>query len=212
MANKLQSLRLLARTRCSPSTGRTLTTLTGRSLRPSPSPAIRPSFTTLPPSNSFSYTSNSRKGLQPESDNPAPPNTEPSISTANTLPAPLSEDEYHEKADQYLERLVLALEEKAESNPDFEVEYDSGNLELTTPQGIYVINKQRPNKQIWLSSPVSGPKRFDFVIAGAGQHEKEESERVDEGEGDDREGGRWVYLRDGDSLTDLIFKEVGVKI
>lgn len=75
-----------------------------------------------------------------------------------------------------------------------------------------MINKQRPNKQIWLSSPVSGPKRFDFVIAGAGQHEKEESERVDEGEGDDREGGRWVYLRDGDSLTDLIFKEVGVKI
>ena len=25
--------------------------------------------------------------------------------------------------------------------------------------GTYVINKQAPNQQIWLSSPVSGPKR-----------------------------------------------------
>ena len=28
--------------------------------------------------------------------------------------------------------------------------------------GTYVINKQSPNRQIWLSSPVSGPKRYDF--------------------------------------------------
>ena len=29
--------------------------------------------------------------------------------------------------------------------------------------GTYVINKQTPNKQLWLSSPVSGPARFDLV-------------------------------------------------
>ncbi|GAC96019.1 hypothetical protein PHSY_003598 [Pseudozyma hubeiensis SY62] len=28
--------------------------------------------------------------------------------------------------------------------------------------GTWVINKQPPNKQIWLSSPKSGPKRFDY--------------------------------------------------
>lgn len=28
------------------------------------------------------------------------------------------------------------------------------------PNGTYVINKQPPNKQIWLSSPVSGPDRY----------------------------------------------------
>ncbi|XP_002162155.1 frataxin, mitochondrial isoform X1 [Hydra vulgaris] len=28
---------------------------------------------------------------------------------------------------------------------------------------IYVINKQTPNRQLWLSSPESGPKRYDFV-------------------------------------------------
>lgn len=28
--------------------------------------------------------------------------------------------------------------------------------------GTYVINKQPPTQQIWLSSPSSGPKRFDY--------------------------------------------------
>ena len=26
----------------------------------------------------------------------------------------------------------------------------------------YVINIQRPNMQVWLSSPISGPQRFEF--------------------------------------------------
>lgn len=72
-----------------------------------------------------------------------------------------------------------------------------------------MINKQPPNKQIWLSSPVSGPKRFDWVVAGAGQHEKHGS-TVDEG--DDGAGGRWVYLRDGSELSGLMKKELGVDI
>lgn len=29
-------------------------------------------------------------------------------------------------------------------------------------KGTYVINKQTPNRQIWLSSPISGPARFDW--------------------------------------------------
>ena len=28
--------------------------------------------------------------------------------------------------------------------------------------GTWVINKQTPNLQIWYSSPVSGPQRFEF--------------------------------------------------
>jgi len=69
------------------------------------------------------------------------------------------------------------------------------------PIGTYVINKQPPNKQIWLSSPISGPKRFDYGVVGEGQNEKEGG-----GKGD------WVYLRDGSSLGDLLLKEVGVDI
>lgn len=30
-------------------------------------------------------------------------------------------------------------------------------------RGTYVINKQPPNQQIWLSSPTAGPFRFDYA-------------------------------------------------
>lgn len=66
-------------------------------------------------------------------------------------------------------------------------------------KGTYILNKQPPNKQIWLSSPTSGPKRFDWVLWSEGQDQKEGS-----GVGD------WVYLRDGTSLTALIKSEMGV--
>ena len=66
------------------------------------------------------------------------------------------------------------------------------------PTGTYVLNKQPPNKQIWLSSPISGPKRFDWVVDGESMHEKEGG-----GQGD------WVYLRDGSRLTEICRKELG---
>lgn len=34
----------------------------------------------------------------------------------------------------------------------------------TGKAGTYVINKQTPNKQIWLSSPISGPKRLKKIL------------------------------------------------
>jgi len=35
-------------------------------------------------------------------------------------------------------------------------------VNLGPGRGTWVINKQRPNRQLWWSSPVSGPKRFAF--------------------------------------------------
>jgi frataxin len=61
------------------------------------------------------------------------------------------------------------------------------------PHGTYVINKQPPNRQIWLSSPVSGPKRYDYVCLNE-----------DKGRGD------WVYLRDGSTMSGLLREEMGV--
>lgn len=69
------------------------------------------------------------------------------------------------------------------------------------PNGTYVINKQPPNKQIWLSSPISGPKRYDWVVSGESMHQKE-------GGGQ----GEWVYLRDGTRLNALLSKELGLAI
>lgn len=68
-------------------------------------------------------------------------------------------------------------------------------------KGTYVINKQPPNRQIWLSSPVSGPKRYDWCVVGEGQGDKQGTA-----------SGRWIYTRDGVGLNDLIFKELEVLI
>ena len=67
--------------------------------------------------------------------------------------------------------------------------------------GTYVINKQPPNKQIWLSSPKTGPKRYDYVILGDGQHEKQDTAM-----------GDWIYLRDGSTLNDLLLEEIGIDL
>jgi len=146
------------------------------------------------------------KGLSPTSEEPEPPKGEKHAgSTAHAAqPATITTDEYHDIADQYIDALVLKLEEMAEDTTEkLEVEYSAGVLTLNTKQGDYVLNKQPPNKQIWLSSPISGPKRYDWVISGDHHHEKE---------GTEQGGGEWIYLRDGSRLSDLIKKEIGVEM
>lgn len=74
-------------------------------------------------------------------------------------------------------------------------------MTVTEPKtGTYVINKQPPNKQIWLSSPLSGPKRYDWLVAGHTMHQKE----------DGGVAGEWVYLRDGTTMSGLLKRELGV--
>ncbi|ORX99186.1 Frataxin [Basidiobolus meristosporus CBS 931.73] len=69
----------------------------------------------------------------------------------------------------------------------FDVEYSSGVLTLKLGEaGTYVINKQPPNKQIWLSSPKSGPKRFDYDV----------------------DAGKWFYQRDDNTLDELLNREL----
>ena len=67
-----------------------------------------------------------------------------------------------------------------------------------------MLNKQPPNRQIWVSSPVSGPKRYDWVVRGEGGGGK--------GEGEGGGDGEWVYLRDGSTLGELLEREVGVRV
>ncbi|KAI1404410.1 Frataxin-like domain-containing protein [Hypoxylon fuscum] len=116
-------------------------------------------------------------------------------------PAPIADSQYHELADVYLESLLVKYEELQDEKGDIDVEFSSGVMTVKIPgNGTYVINKQPPNKQIWLSSPVSGPKRYDYVIVSEGQGQKQ-----DTGAGD------WVYLRDGSTLGELLLKETGVE-
>ncbi|KAI0252595.1 hypothetical protein BJV78DRAFT_323180 [Lactifluus subvellereus] len=91
-----------------------------------------------------------------------------------TTPAPqivqsfLQQSTYDKLADATMDGLLDDLQNMLDSHgdPSLEVEYHSGVLTLDLGQrGTYVINKQPPNRQIWLSSPVSGPKRFNFDSA-----------------------------------------------
>ncbi|KAG7450290.1 Frataxin [Guyanagaster necrorhizus] len=103
----------------------------------------------------------------------------------------LTVERYHEVSDRAMEALLDQLEDlldsETQSNPDHEVEYSSGVLTLNLGgHGTYVINKQPPNKQIWLSSPQSGPKRYDYSEFDS----------------------NWWYWRDEKTLSDLLNEEL----
>ncbi|KAL1647413.1 Mitochondrial matrix iron chaperone [Diplodia intermedia] len=167
-------------------------------LRSRSSPIVASSFFGR---RSLSSSPNTRS-IIPDAENPAPRETEASESVAGVQPTEITDAEYHEHADGYLEILQQKLEDKQDSGEGVEVEYSAGVLTIDKRSiGTYVLNKQPPNKQIWLSSPITGPKRFDWVVRGESMHQK-----ADGGIGD------WIYLRDGSSLTQLIRKELGVDV
>ncbi|KAJ4368835.1 Mitochondrial matrix iron chaperone [Neocucurbitaria cava] len=139
------------------------------------------------------------RSIMPDSENPPPREAE--STDEPTVPTDIPTSEFHERADQYLNELVQRLEEAQENDPNIEVDYSAGVLEVTSKENTFVLNKQPPNKQIWLSSPISGPKRFDWVVSQEGMDFKEGG-----GQGD------WVYLRDGTSLTEILRKELGVDV
>ncbi|OCF34358.1 iron donor protein CyaY [Kwoniella heveanensis BCC8398] len=90
----------------------------------------------------------------------------------------MTTEEYERVSERDMDTLHENLEILCEDfgQGDWEVEYSSGVMNLTIPShGTYVINKQPPNQQIWISSPVSGPSRFDYVGS--------------------EEEGRWVHHR-----------------
>jgi len=123
-------------------------------------------------------------------------------------PDKLNEAQYEKLADATLDSLSEYLDHffdngvRVQLNNDFDLQYAMGVLTINLGRKLvsldmwfwfqnvsgvveggkrtYVINKQTPNKQIWLSSPFSGPKRYDFCH------------------------GRWIYLHDMTCLHDLL--------
>jgi frataxin len=109
-----------------------------------------------------------------------------------------TEAAYHDVADATLETIQDAIDEALgggsvngnENGTASVIEYEcnlaSGVLTLTLPpHGTWVLNKQTPNRQIWWSSPLSGPKRFEY---------------------DDKE--IWFSTKDGLSLGPLLQQEI----
>ena len=68
---------------------------------------------------------------------------------------------------------------------DFDADLSDGVLSLRVGGTDWVVNKQGPNRQVWWSSPISGPLRFNW------------------------EGGAWRDSKEGRDLVDMLVGEVG---
>ncbi|KAL8088122.1 frataxin, mitochondrial-like [Apium graveolens] len=101
----------------------------------------------------------------------------------------LQEDEFHKLADSTIHHLLEKIEEFGDSMDIDGFDIDYRNQVLTVKfgnLGTYVLNKQTPNRQIWMSSPVSGPSRFDW----------------------DRNAEAWVYRRTKNYLFEILESEL----
>ena len=100
-----------------------------------------------------------------------------------------TESLYHVEADKVMDTVTEKCDELFDLMDD---EYDyktaSGvlNIEFGSKIGTWVLNKQAPNQQLWLSSPLSGPNHYDW----------------------DYNKKKWISSKDGHSLHDLLKKEL----
>ena len=85
----------------------------------------------------------------------------------NRRPFSFKKIDFNSVSEGSLNNLLEKLESKENSLPTtFDAEYSQGVLTLKfDPKTVYVLNKQPPTEQIWLSSPFSGPRRFEWNSA-----------------------------------------------
>ncbi|KAF5746021.1 putative Frataxin mitochondrial precursor [Tripterygium wilfordii] len=101
----------------------------------------------------------------------------------------LQEEDFQSLADLTIHDLQEKLEEYGDDIQidGFDIDYGSDVLTVKLGAlGTYVLNKQTPNRQIWLSSPVSGPSRYDW----------------------DKDVQTWVYRRTGAKLYEVLESEL----
>lgn len=101
----------------------------------------------------------------------------------------ISEKMFHSVANDTLDMLQEKIEAYGEDLDvdGFDMDYSDGVMTVRLGDlGTYVLNKQTPNRQIWLSSPVSGPARFDWMANDS----------------------MWVYRRSKAELVSLLEQEL----
>ena len=97
----------------------------------------------------------------------------------------MDESRFEALADETLERFMDVIDEVLGDTMDVDLESGILKIELESG-GQYVVNKHAPNRQIWLSSPVSGAAHFGY----------------------DEETSRWVSTRGEGVLTEILAKEL----
>lgn len=108
--------------------------------------------------------------------------------------AVMPEATFHAIADdclEFLEEVLEQLDESPKVDDTFDVTNSQGvvTLHLGAGLGTFVINKQSPNRQLWWSSPVSGPKRFYYA-----------------------ESGQWLNTRDDEPMLALLAAELNALV
>lgn len=79
----------------------------------------------------------------------------------------MDESRFETLADETLHRFMDAID--AALGDVLDVDLENGILKIELDDGRqYVINKHAPNRQIWLSSPVSGAAHFGYDAASGG--------------------------------------------
>ncbi|WP_342169868.1 iron donor protein CyaY [Rickettsia endosymbiont of Seladonia tumulorum] len=71
----------------------------------------------------------------------------------------MNDSEFSKIAETVIAHIADRIEEQ---DQDIDVDLQSDILSIDTTNGIYVINKQSAVKEIWLSSPISGPYHFFY--------------------------------------------------
>lgn len=100
-----------------------------RFLRPSPSSSSTPAIATT--ARLFHSTGSFAKGLQPDTEDPQPPNNQAPVAGAAahvTEPTPLSAEEYYEYSEHYFNVLLGELERAQEDGSDVEAEYSVSSI------------------------------------------------------------------------------------
>ncbi|KAL3894033.1 MAG: hypothetical protein SGCHY_005503 [Lobulomycetales sp.] len=88
------------------------------------------------------------------------------MSTSTGCDSAMSLNKFHRIADETLDEILDVLEcsDSVSQIPGNDVIYSSGvlTMHLGAQHGTWVLNKQPPTRQIWTSSPIAGPRRYEL--------------------------------------------------
>jgi iron donor protein CyaY len=91
------------------------------------------------------------------------PYTVPHRTLASITTTPTTKEQFNTATEQFFNILQDRLEQSdIELNTDVESQYNDGVLTLRHKHNTWVLNQHSVTRQIWLSSPVSGPSKYNW--------------------------------------------------
>ncbi len=89
----------------------------------------------------------------------------------------MDENQFDGLAEATLNHLLDVIDD--ELGDVLEVDMENGMLTIEAETGgLYIINKHGPNRQIWMSSPLSGASHYDFDEASQSWVDSRGEERL----------------------------------